>query len=113
MLEGRLVGNSLEYRSIVSCLTPLGNIHGAHIVTVEGLNMDSLSPVQSAIAEMNATQCGFCTPGFIVSLTGFTMSREKPSPRKAVEAISGNICRCTGYKSIERASDHITGAYYG
>ncbi len=99
---------SLLYRSIVSCLTPLGKVHGKHIVTVEGINMDNLSPVQNAIVEENATQCGFCTPGFVVSLTGFTMSPGKPDMKKAVESISGNICRCTGYKSIERAAEKIT-----
>ncbi len=108
VLEGRLKGDKLQYRSIVSCLTPLGNAHGKHIVTVEGLNMEKLSPVQQAMVDHNGTQCGFCTPGFVVSLTGHTMSHQKSDYEGAIESMNGNICRCTGYKSIERAAISIS-----
>lgn len=108
VLEGRLAGDKLVYRSIVSCLTPLGNAHGKHIVSVEGLNMDKLSPVQQAMVDHNGTQCGICTPGFVVSLTGHTMMHEKSCPESAVDSVNGNICRCTGYKSIERAAISIS-----
>ena len=101
VLEGSLTNSVLTYKTIVSCLTPLINVHGKHIVTVEGLNMDELSPVQNAMADNAATQCGFCTPGFVVSLTGHLLSTEKKDP---MQSISGNICRCTGYKSIEKAA---------
>jgi len=101
VLEGSLENGKLRYRTIVSCLTPLANVHGKHIVTVEGLNMEKLSPVQQAMADHAATQCGFCTPGFVVSLTGLLLSDEQKDP---LQAISGNICRCTGYKSIEKAA---------
>ena len=63
--------------------------------------------MHQAFAEEGATQCGFCTPGFIVSLTGFCMSEKQPSYESAIDAMNGNICRCTGYKSIERAAAHI------
>ncbi len=108
VLEGRFIGDTLQYRSIVSCLTPLGNAHGKHIVTVEGLNMETLSPVQQAMVDHNGTQCGFCTPGFVVSLTGHTMSHHKSDSEGAIESVNGNICRCTGYKSIERAAISIS-----
>ncbi|MDR4988859.1 MAG: FAD binding domain-containing protein [Bacteroidales bacterium] len=108
VLEGRLEEDKLVYRSIVSCLTPLGNAHGKHIVTVEGLNMDKLSPVQSAMVEHNASQCGFCTPGFIVSLTGHTLEYLPSDEQSAIDSVNGNICRCTGYKSIERAAISIS-----
>jgi len=108
VLEGRLAGDKLVYRSIVSCLTPLGNAHGKHIVTVEGLNMGRLSPVQQAMVDHNGTQCGICTPGFVVSLTGHALSHKKSDAESAIESVNGNICRCTGYKSIERAAISIS-----
>lgn len=108
VLEGRLLNDKIEYRSIVSCLTPLGNAHGKHIVTVEGLNMEDLSPVQQAMVDHNGSQCGFCTPGFIVSLTGHAMSNEPSGEESAIDSVNGNICRCTGYKSIERAAISIS-----
>jgi len=97
-------GVSVEYRSMTSCLLALANVHGKHIVTVEGLNMEKLSPVQQAMVDESGTQCGFCTPGFVVSLSGCCLSREKITEELAVRAIDGNICRCTGYKSIQRAT---------
>lgn len=108
VLEGRLDGDKLVYRSIVSCLAPLGNAQGKHIVTVEGLNMEQLSPVQQAMVDHNGTQCGICTPGFVVSLTGHTLSHEMSDAEGAIESVNGNICRCTGYKSIERAAISIS-----
>lgn len=100
---------SVKYRSIVSCLSPLGNAAGKHIVTIEGINAEKTSPIQEIFVKENATQCGFCTPGFIVSLTGFSLSGDYHT-EKGIEAVSGNICRCTGYKSIERAISEITEA---
>ncbi|MFO8067351.1 MAG: FAD binding domain-containing protein [Bacteroidales bacterium] len=108
VLEGSLQGDKVVYKSIVSCLTPVGNVHGKHIVTIEGLNMKELSPVQSALVENSGTQCGFCTPGFVMSLTCNCMKDSEADISNAIDAISGNICRCTGYKSIERAAESIT-----
>ena len=103
ILVGELKDGHVEYRSMTSCLLALANVHGRHIVTVEGLNMEKLSPVQQAMVDESGTQCGFCTPGFVVSLSGCCLSREKVTEELAIRAIDGNICRCTGYKSIERA----------
>lgn len=102
VLVGKPVKHEIQYQSVVSCLTPLGNITEKHVVTIEGINGEILSPVQSAFINENATQCGFCTPGFVVSLTGFSLSGKKTNT-EAIRSIAGNICRCTGYKSIERA----------
>lgn len=104
LLIGELKNNELQYRSLTSCLTPLGNVHGKHVVTVEGLNMEGLNPVQQAMYDESATQCGFCTPGFVVSLAGFCLSGKTATAQNAIAHIDGNICRCTGYKSIERAA---------
>lgn len=107
VLVGELNQERVEYKSTTSCLLALANVHGKHIVTVEGLNMDKLSPVQQAMVDASGTQCGFCTPGFVVSLSGCCLSREKVTEDLAVRAIDGNICRCTGYKSIERAAASV------
>jgi len=101
----------VNYESITSCISPLGNAHGKHIVTVEGINSPSgLTKAQSTMKENYATQCGFCTPGFVVSLTGFALSDKEKTTENALKAISGNICRCTGYKSIERAANSLCAA---
>ncbi|HEX6426846.1 MAG TPA: FAD binding domain-containing protein, partial [Niastella sp.] len=107
MLVGELKNNDLQYRSLTSCLTPLGNVHGKHVVTIEGLNMEGLNPIQQAMYDESATQCGFCTPGFVVSLAGFCLSEKNATAQNAIAAIDGNICRCTGYKSIERAAGKV------
>ena len=107
VLSGSLNKDGItEYESIVSCLTPLGNVHGKHIVTIEGINREKGNPVQEIFVKENATQCGFCTPGFIMSLTAFSITGNYRK-ENALAAVSGNICRCTGYKSIDRAIDEI------
>jgi xanthine dehydrogenase small subunit len=109
VLVGKLTeDDSIEYQSITSCISPLGNAHRKHIVTIEGTNLkNQLTTTQNAMKENYATQCGFCTPGFVVSLTGFALSNSEKNQSNAIDAISGNICRCTGYKSIEKAADEI------
>jgi xanthine dehydrogenase small subunit len=107
VLVGSLENGQINYRSVTSCLMPIANAAGKHIVTVEGLNLAELSPVQKAIVEENGTQCGFCTVGFVVSLSGFCISEKEPTPTKAIAAMDGNICRCTGYKSLERAAEKL------
>ena len=108
ILVGEMVNGELRYQSMTSCLMPVGNAHGKHIVSIEGINFpDTLNPVQQAIADEGATQCGFCTPGFVVSLAEFCLSDVAPTKENAIAAVDGNICRCTGYKSIERAAVSI------
>jgi len=108
VLIGDIRNNKMRYQSMTSCLTPLGNIHGKHVLTVEGINQQQLSPVQDLMISNNGTQCGFCTIGFVMSLTGFVLSEESPTYENAIKAIDGNICRCTGYKSIERAAKSLS-----
>ncbi|MCF6353107.1 MAG: FAD binding domain-containing protein [Cyclobacteriaceae bacterium] len=108
VLIGSLANGIMQYINVTSCLTPIANIAGKHVVTVEGLNMKDLSPVQHEMVNESGTQCGFCTPGFVVSLSNYCLSENDPSQAKAIAAIDGNICRCTGYKSIERAAANIT-----
>jgi xanthine dehydrogenase small subunit len=104
ILVGSFESEKLVYRSMTSCLMPLGNAQGKHIVTVEGINEKELTPVQQAMVDTNGTQCGFCTIGFVMSLTGFVINENETGFNDAIKSIDGNICRCTGYKSIERAA---------
>ena len=110
ILVGALEDDSLQYRSMTSCLMPLANARGKHIVTVEGINKpdNELTEVQRAMVEESGTQCGFCTVGFVMSLTGFALDETPKTNESAISSIDGNICRCTGYKSIERAAETLT-----
>ena len=109
VLIGSIKDGKLEYMSATSCLTPLPNIHGKHVVTVEGLNLpDKLNQAQQAMVDCSGTQCGFCTPGFVNSMCGYALTCAEPTLESAISAIDGNICRCTGYKTIERASAKLT-----
>ena len=110
ILIGTLRDGKMHYQSMTSCITPLGNARNKHVVTIEGLNMDDLTPVQQVMADRGGTQCGFCTVGFVVSLTCYCLTVEEPTLEGAVSAIDGNICRCTGYKSIERAAGDLATA---
>jgi xanthine dehydrogenase small subunit len=105
IMVGELKGDGVKYRTMTSCLMPLANVQGKHIVTVEGINPENgeLTPVQQALVDESGTQCGFCTVGFVMSMTNFCLDHSQKTREAAVSAIDGNICRCTGYKSIERA----------
>jgi xanthine dehydrogenase small subunit len=108
IMVGKSHSDEVQYSTATSCLMPLGNAQGKHIVTIEGINQASgLTPVQEAFAKEGATQCGFCTPGFIMSLTNFCLQPGNTHKKAAIDAMNGNICRCTGYKSIERAGASI------
>ena len=112
VLVGELAtdGQTVNYQSMTSCLTPLGNVQGKHVVTVEGINAASgqLTPVQQAIVDEGGAQYGFCTVGFVMSLTGHSLSQQPATQKSTIAAIDGNICRCTGYKSLERAAATLT-----
>lgn len=107
ILIGEMCNGQLVYKSVTSCLMPIGNACNRHIVSIEGINGNGLTPIQQCFADEGATQCGFCTPGFIVSLTGYCMNKKVPEYGDALDSVNGNICRCTGYKSIERAVANI------
>ncbi|GAA4746454.1 FAD binding domain-containing protein [Flavisolibacter ginsenosidimutans] len=109
VLIGEIKNDQVEYSAVTSCLTALANVQGKHVVTIEGLNGDGLNPIQQAMSDESATQCGFCTPGFVVSLAGFCLSNDDHDQQTALASINGNICRCTGYKSIERAATKVSG----
>ena len=84
VLIGEWQDERILYRPAVSCLTALGNIDHKHVVTIEGLNGDGLNFLQQSIFDEGGAQCGFCTPGFIVSMTGFCLSDTPPTPAAAI-----------------------------
>jgi xanthine dehydrogenase small subunit len=103
--EGRVV-----YRALTSCLLPLGEVEGRHLVTIEGLNAPALIPTQRVIVDHGASQCGFCTPGIVVALTGYLLNADRFNLPGALVSAGGNLCRCTGYASIRRAIADLIGS---
>ena len=94
----------IDGRAVRACLQFAVQVEGASITTVEGLAVDGeLNAVQRAFMNEHGLQCGFCTPGFVVSATALLASNPNPSDQEIREGLSGNICRCTGYQGIIRA----------
>ena len=86
-----------------SCLVLAPEMEGAEITTVEGIGQTDLSPVQKAFMDKNAFQCGYCAPGMIIAATELLEHNKAPSEHEVREALSGNLCRCTGYTPIVEA----------
>lgn len=108
---GELRGDSIAYRAFNACILLLATLDGKQLITVEDLAADGLHPVQQALVDHDGSQCGFCTPGFVMSL--FAMAHDegwKPggAGRAAIdEGLAGNLCRCTGYAPIARAAEQV------
>jgi xanthine dehydrogenase small subunit len=102
---GELQGDGIRYRAVNSCIRFLPTIDGKELVTVESLQPRgaALHPVQQAMVDCHASQCGFCTPGFVMSLFALYLAGVKPGRDEVVRALSGNLCRCTGYRPIVEA----------
>ncbi|MBY9080819.1 (2Fe-2S)-binding protein [Paenibacillus sp. HN-1] len=93
----------MDGRPVNSCLTMAYQCEGAEITTIEGLSAGGLHPVQQAFLEEGGFQCGYCTPGMVISVVALLADNPKPGPEEVEEALSGNLCRCTGYGGILRA----------
>ena len=99
-----LKNNKLEYKAINTCIMFLYSLHGKQLVTVENLSNSKLHPVQQSMVDNHGSQCGFCTPGFVMSMFGMYKDKVKPSNQNIDEYLAGNLCRCTGYNSIKKAA---------
>lgn len=98
----------LDGDPVKSCLVPAPKVEGRAVTTVHGLGGDEeLTPVQDVFVEQFATQCGYCTPGFVVAATAFVTDAENPSRGEIESALKGNVCRCTGYERIVDAVEAV------
>jgi len=110
VLLGRQRVGDIQYRAVCSCIQFVYQLDCTHIITIEGLKYDGkLNPVQEALVQWQGTQCGFCTPGFVVSICAMFESRESADPEDVRAACIGNLCRCTGYDAILKAGASVDG----
>ena len=102
VLVGRLLGGKLLYESVNACIRFMGSLDVTHVVTVEHLKGSNgkLHPVQQAMVDFHGSQCGFCTPGFVMSLYALWMKSPRPGDAEIEKALQGNLCRCTGYEAM-------------
>ena len=102
----------LDGAAVLSCLVPAGRAAGSTVTTAEGLASDpgTLHPVQAAFVTHDAVQCGFCTPGFVVAAACLLDEFGDPSPDQVTAGLAGNLCRCTGYRSIHDAVTAAAGS---
>ncbi len=97
----------LDGRTVRSCLVLAAEVDGRKVTTLEGLMNGALTPLQKSMVEHNSFQCGFCAPGMILAVEELLVRKPKPGKDEIAEAISGNLCRCTGYSSIiDAVTDH-------
>ncbi len=111
VLVGRLSGEGIVYEGVTACIRFLASVDCCHVVTVEHLKgVDGgLHPVQQALVDFHGSQCGFCTPGFVMSLYALWMRNANASEQAIEKALQGNLCRCTGYEPIVKAAKAISG----
>ncbi len=109
VLVGRLVSGRLSYETVNACIRFVGSLNATHVVTVEHLAAKdgTLHPVQQAMVDCHGSQCGFCTPGFVMSLYGLWLVSENPGRSEIEQALQGNLCRCTGYEPIVKAAELV------
>ena len=106
VVVGELRGGQVRYRAVNACIVLLPMLEGRSVTTVEHVRGEGgeLHPVQQALVDAHGSQCGFCTPGFVMSLYATYLSEPKPEPQRINDILAGNLCRCTGYGPIVRAA---------
>src|SRR5438045_6253670 len=107
VVVGELAGEGVRFRAINSCIQFVPTLDGKELISVESLKSADgvLHPVQRALVDCHGSQCGFCTPGFVMSLFALYKSAQKPSRQEIKDASAGNLCRCTGYRLIVDAAE--------
>jgi len=110
VLIGRPIDGQMQYRSVDACIQFMFQLDGSHVVSVEGLGRNgTLSPVQQSMVDCHGSQCGFCTPGFVVAMTGMLEEQAKLDEADLRYGLTGNLCRCTGYTPILDAGIGVDG----
>uniref|UniRef100_A0A8C9FBD5 2Fe-2S ferredoxin-type domain-containing protein n=1 Tax=Pavo cristatus TaxID=9049 RepID=A0A8C9FBD5_PAVCR len=96
------VAKKIQHHPANSCLLPICSLHGAAVTTVEGVGSikNRINPIQESLAKCHGSQCGFCTPGMVMSIYALLRNHVKPSMEQIISALDGNLCRCTGYRPI-------------
>ncbi|MGV0035671.1 MAG: xanthine dehydrogenase small subunit [Candidatus Azotimanducaceae bacterium WSBS_2022_MAG_OTU7] len=113
VMVGELNDGKVRFKTVNSCIVPIGQLAGMHVVTVEGLaDQSGLHPVQDEMVACHGSQCGFCTPGFVMSLAALVENGEPAQVETVQQGISGNLCRCTGYRPIVQAGMNALGRTY-
>ena len=120
VLIGRVRNSELRYEGIDSCIQYLYQLDCAHVITVEGLKggAEKIHPVQKAMVDAFGSQCGYCTPGFVMALAAMLETQENLTRDSLQDGLTGNLCRCTGYskiiEAVEQAAEEMQkGAAYG
>jgi aerobic carbon-monoxide dehydrogenase small subunit len=99
----------LDGKAVNSCLIPAASLDGHSVITIEGISENgTLHPLQEAFSRHGAVQCGFCTPGFIMSAKALLDETPHPDRKEILEAVAGNLCRCTGYEQIVAAIEDVS-----
>ena len=106
-------GERLRVRAVNSCIQFLPALDGKELLTVESLEQDELHPAQTAMIDCHASQCGFCTPGFVMSMFALYKTNPRPTRQEIDDALAGNLCRCTGYRPIVDAAKEMYGDLVG
>lgn len=113
VMVGELKDGKVQFKTVNSCIVPIGQLAGMHVVTVEGLaDQSGLHPVQDEMVACHGSQCGFCTPGFVMSLAAMLENGDPAKIETVQQGISGNLCRCTGYRPIVQAGMNALGRDY-
>lgn len=108
VLVGKLKNGKIEYKPVNSCIQFLYQLDLTHIISIEGLkNKQELNPVQEAMVQCHGTQCGFCTPGFVVAMCDYFDKNKQPCTQGIKDCLTGNLCRCTGYEPIIKAGLNV------
>lgn len=107
-----LINNKIVYKAYDSCLIFLPALHGKYLITVENLgDSKNLHPIQKTMVELDGSQCGYCTPGFVMSLFSLHKNEDQPNKETIHDYLTGNLCRCTGYRPIIDSAFQITSVY--
>lgn len=109
VLVGRLNHGNLEYASANACIRFMATLDAKHVITIEGIADGALKPLQDAMVKYHGSQCGFCTPGIMISLFALLMENAQPTVEDIEIALQGNLCRCTGYEPIVKATLSLLG----